>query len=120
MSQESFVQIFGEIEAKLGFRGLRKVLAQAGLKTEVRESANYEGGRYLLVDEWEELILEQVGKRRYLLHADAGPASQICRTASVLSQVLTGAGMRHRLEVYYEGENQMMYYWDHRWPRMDG
>jgi hypothetical protein len=119
MDHDAFVQVFGEVEAKMRLHGLRRVLAQAGLKAEVRESANYQDGQYLLVRDREELILEQVSSGRYLLHADAGAASQVCSIASRLSQVLSEAGIRHRLEVYLEGENQLVNYLDHRWPRMD-
>jgi hypothetical protein len=119
MNQDRFLEVFGEIEAKLGLRSLRKVLSQAGLKAEVRESANYQGGRYLHVADREELILEQVSNGRYLLHADAAPASQICHAASRLSRALSDAGIRHRLEVYYEGTNELVHYSDHHWPLTD-
>jgi hypothetical protein len=76
--------------------------------------------RYLVVEEREKLILERVSNGRYLLHADAAPASQICHAASRLSRAMSDAGIRPRLEVYDEGGNESVHYLEHRWPLTDG
>jgi hypothetical protein len=119
MEQESLVQFFGQIESNVGLHRLRKVLAQGGLQAEVRESVHYEGGRYLRVCEWDEFALERVGAGEYLVHADVGPAVQICHIAFRLSLALADAGIRHRFEVYNEGGNQLVHYFGHCWPRTD-
>ena len=116
------LQIFGEIETKLGLHGLSKRLARAGLHVEIRESCHYQGGRYLRVykDEELELMLERIQAREYLIQADAAPFERIQTLASRLSRALADLRIRHRFELYSEGRNELVHYFHHLWPQAHG
>ena len=98
--------IFGQALTGLPPADLADALRRAGLDARCRESAHREGGAYVRVDGpgAADCSLERGDPGEYLVHDAGGPRGALEALARALSAALAGLGIRHRLELYGEGD----------------
>lgn len=98
--------LFGQARSDLPPDGLADALRRAGLDARCRESAHREGGAYGRLDGPgdADCALERGAPGEYLAHDAGGPLHALEGLARALSAALAGLGIRHRLELYGEGD----------------
>jgi hypothetical protein len=87
---------------------LAQMLATGDVTAELRESAHYAGGEYLVARVGDtEVRIEWVADGEFLIDADQGEP-QLSSVAEAVSAALAACGVRHRVELY-EGESLVRY-----------
>lgn len=110
-------RLFGQALTNLLPDDLATALRRTGLDARYRESAHRFGGAYVRVDGpgGADCSLERGGPGEYLVHDAAGERGALEALARALSTALGKLGVRHRLELYDDGDSS-----DagprHRWP----
>ncbi len=104
--ERSGALLFGQARTDLPPDGLADALRRAGLDARCRESAHREGGAYVRVDGpgSADCSLERGDPGEYLVHDAGGERGPLEDLARALSAALAALGIRHRLELYGEGE----------------
>jgi hypothetical protein len=98
--------LFGQALTNLLPDGLATALRRAGLNARYRESAHRFGGAYVRVDGpgGADCSLERGEPGEYLVHDAGGEREALESLARALSAALAKLGVRHRLELYDDGD----------------
>lgn len=98
--------LFGQALTNLLPNELAHALRRAGLDARYRESAHRSGGAYVRVDGpgGADCSLERGEPGEYLVHDAGGGREALEALARALSAALAGLGVRHRLELYDDGD----------------
>ena len=98
--------LFGQALTDLLPNDLADALRRAGLDARYRESAHRFGGAYVRVDGpgGVDCSLERGEPGEYLVHDAGGERQALEALASALSAALAKLGVRHRLELYDDGD----------------
>lgn len=112
------VALYGQIACGDDPGFLVEGLSAAGLPVACRESAHYEGGRYIRIETERFLVtLERIAPEEYLIGGEADGLDELHDAAEALSETLNCLALRHRLEVY-DGV-RLVAYFHHGWPMGD-
>jgi hypothetical protein len=113
----SDARLFGQALTDLPPAALADALRRAGLDARYRESAHRVGGAYVRVDGpgGADCSLERGEPGEYLVHDAGGEREPLEALARALSAALAKLGVRHRLELYDDGDPSGASPL-HRWP----
>jgi hypothetical protein len=105
----------GQIRADIALDALAARLKSSHVDAEIRESAHFEGGRYIRIEDEETYCsVERTAAGEFIVRGDAGSVEQLRAAALRLSAALTDLGLTHRLEVY-DSQDQLAHHLNHRW-----
>ncbi|HPI63592.1 MAG TPA: hypothetical protein PK803_06455 [Alphaproteobacteria bacterium] len=116
MKEDAYIS--GHLKTHASFADLIQSLSASAFNVEIRESAHYEGGRYIAIrspggNRW---TVEYIAPGEYLLRADEGFLNKLVEFSRLLSGCFSKYRWQHRIEVY-DGKDALQRYFHHDWPQ---
>ncbi|WP_044002183.1 hypothetical protein [Hymenobacter swuensis] len=107
--------LYGQVYTDNGLDWLSSLLKSES--AQVRESANYTTGRYLLISTATiDMTFEQIANTEFLIAAQAVSASLLLQLAHRVSAILATHQVQHRMELYTVEQVEYAYLHYH-WPQ---
>jgi oxalate decarboxylase/phosphoglucose isomerase-like protein (cupin superfamily) len=105
----------GQVMTDVPLADVADAFRRAGL--DAHYHANPHGGEEVCVDTGDaDCLVEPRDPGEYLVCDAGGERAALEEMARTMSAVLTGMGIRHRLELYDEDDREMFAYLHHAWP----